>query len=87
VFRRRGRSGLRCRAVPVEFLSDAEASAYGRFSCAPSRVELERVFFLDDADRALVDRRRGVHNRLGFALQLGVAPSVARKTTLSVCRR
>ena len=62
--------------VPVEFLSDAEASAYGRFSCAPSRVELERVFFLDDADRALVDRRRGVHNRLGFALQLTTVRSL-----------
>ena len=62
--------------MPVEFLSDAEASAYGRFSCAPSRVELERVFFLDDADRALVDRRRGVHNRLGFALQLTTVRSL-----------
>ncbi len=56
--------------MPVEFLSDAEASAYGRFSGAPLRVELERVFFLDDVDRALVDRRRGAHNRLGFALQM-----------------
>jgi TnpA family transposase len=56
--------------VPVEFLSDDEAARYGRFSGAPSRAELERAFFLDDVDKALVARRRGDHTRLGFALQL-----------------
>jgi hypothetical protein len=57
--------------VPVEFLSDEQAAAYGRFDGPPSQAELERFFFLDDADRQLVDRRRGERNRLGFALQLG----------------
>jgi Domain of unknown function (DUF4158) len=56
---------------PVEFLSDAEAAAFGRLDGAPSREDLNRVFFLDDADRRLIERRRGAHNRLGFALQLG----------------
>ncbi|MFC4062886.1 Tn3 family transposase [Planomonospora corallina] len=56
--------------MPVEFLSDEQAAAHGRFTSAPTRTELERHFFLDDADRRLVAKRRGDHNRLGFALQL-----------------
>ena len=56
--------------MAVEFLSDDQA-VYGRFAGPPERAELERFFFLDDADRALVARRRGDHNRLGFSLQLG----------------
>lgn len=62
--------------MPVEFLSDVEAAAYGRFSGPPSRAELERDFFLDDADRLLVDRRRRAHNRLGFAPQLTTVRSL-----------
>ena len=42
----------------------------GRFVGPPSQADLERVFFLDDEDRALVGRRRGEHMKLGFALQL-----------------
>lgn len=56
--------------MPVEFLSDVEAAAFGRFDGALLREDLDRVFFLDDTDRQLIDKRRGAHNRLGFALQL-----------------
>ncbi|PZR85719.1 MAG: hypothetical protein DLM67_25135 [Candidatus Nephthysia bennettiae] len=54
--------------MPVEFLSDEQVAAYGRFAEPPARVRLERFFFLDDAGRALVDQRRGDHNRLGFVM-------------------
>ncbi|MFI6798185.1 DUF4158 domain-containing protein [Streptosporangium canum] len=67
--------------MPVEFLSNDEAAAYGRFSGAPSQAELERFFFLDDADRALVLERRGTHHRLGFALQLTTARFIGRFLT------
>ncbi|MFB4273597.1 Tn3 family transposase [Nonomuraea sp. GTA35] len=51
-------------------MTDDEASAYGRYAEVPSRADLERVFFLDDEDRALIERRRGEHMKLGFGLQL-----------------
>lgn len=54
--------------MAVEFLSDDQAAAYGRFTGPPERAELERFFFLDDADRALVGKQRGDHNRLGFSV-------------------
>ena len=44
--------------MPVEFLTDGEAASYGRYNGPPPRVELERAFFLDDADKALIARRR-----------------------------
>lgn len=41
---------LRRPRVPVEFLTDAQAAAFGRFTGTPSQAELERFFFLNDAD-------------------------------------
>ncbi|GGU01571.1 DUF4158 domain-containing protein [Actinomadura citrea] len=59
-------------------MSDEEAAAYGRFTGPPSRAELEKLFFLDDADRKLIAKRRGEDNRLGFALQVTTARFVGR---------
>lgn len=73
--------------MPVEFLSDREVAAYGRYVGVPSPAELDRFFFLDDADKVLIGRRRGAHRRLGFALQLtrGVGNNGATSTARAFC--
>lgn len=50
---------------------DPSMEGYGQFGGPLSVAELERCFFLDDADLARVRQRRGDRNRVGFALQLG----------------
>jgi hypothetical protein len=62
---------LHARGMPADFLSDEQVSGYGRFTGAPSRSDLERYFFLDDADLSLVNKRRPATHRLGFAVAVG----------------
>ena len=56
--------------MSVEFLTDEQAGAYGRFVGEPTGPELERFFYLDDGDRNLIALRRTSSHQLGFALQM-----------------
>lgn len=67
--------------MAVDFLSDEQAAGFGRFPDEISREDLERFCWLDDADLLVAGRRRGVHNRLGFAVQLATVRVVGRFLT------
>ncbi|MEO3863255.1 Tn3 family transposase [Acrocarpospora sp. B8E8] len=62
----------------VDFLTEREAAAFGRYGDVPSQADLEQFFFLDDGDRELVGKQRGDHNRLGFSVQLATARWIGR---------
>nr|WSU78882.1 DUF4158 domain-containing protein [Streptomyces anulatus] len=62
----------------MEFLTDEQAASYGAFKEIPTRPELERFFFLDDADRDLIALRRADSHRLGLALQICTVRYVGR---------
>ena len=57
--------------MPVSFLSASQKQHYGCYVGEPTAAQLAQYFHLDNTDQTHLARRRGLHNRLGFAVQLG----------------
>lgn len=73
--------------MPVDFLSDEQAAAYGGYIGVPTQADLERLFFLDGDDLALIATRRGDHNRPGIALQVTTVRYLGVGSTSLTCSR
>jgi len=57
--------------VPLDFLTDDQVASYERFVGDLTRPELEGFFLLDGTALDLIANKRGDHNRLGVAVQIG----------------
>lgn len=56
--------------MPVSFLNADQRETYGKYTGKSLPKELSEYFHLDDIDLEHISKKRGEHNRLGWALQL-----------------
>jgi hypothetical protein len=64
--------------------ADAQAAAYAAYDGVTARAELERSFFLDDADREMVEGSGGLHTILRSA-SAATSVKYARNNGSSPC--
>lgn len=57
--------------MPVDILSNERREQYRQFPVNLTQEQLAKFFLLDDQDKLLVFSRKGEHNHLGFAIQIG----------------
>ncbi len=56
--------------MPVDFLTDEQHQSYVKYPAVLTQDQLDKYFYLDDKDKALIDTCRRDYNKLGYALQL-----------------
>jgi TnpA family transposase len=56
--------------MPVDFLTDEQYQTYAKYPDTLTQEQLDKYFYLDDRDKALIDACRRDYNKLGYALQL-----------------
>jgi TnpA family transposase len=64
--------------MPARFLTAEQRRCYGTFPDKLSADALARHFHLDATDHIVIQDLRGLHNRLGFAVQLGTVRLLGR---------
>ena len=56
--------------MPVNILSDADRDRFNRFPEYIQEEDITAFFTLSDSDKREIDKQRGKHNQIGFAMQL-----------------
>ena len=56
--------------MPVNFLTEEQNQAYAQYPVTLTAEQLDKYFYLDDKDKALIATCRRDYNKVGYALQL-----------------